>query len=133
MWFRGTGDPTRVADLVAALPPWHHDDAWSGVGLAATYAGGVSEAGLAVLRERAGAHAGDLGQGVAFAAAAWLRSGWAPPELVTTVAALTGADPRTVADWTREAETGLRTPATGPAEYQTWRHRIRARVLFAAL
>ncbi|MEE3922617.1 DUF1702 family protein [Micromonospora sp. BRA006-A] len=126
LWFRGTAVPTRVADLVATLPQWHQGDAWSGVGLAAAYAGGVSPEGLATLRARCGAHAGDLGQGVAFAAAAWQRSGWTPPELATTVHALTGTDPRTAADWTREAEAGLRTPATGPVEYQPWRQRIRA-------
>ncbi|MET8092252.1 DUF1702 family protein [Micromonospora sp. NPDC005220] len=133
LWFRGTGEPTRVANLVDTLPQWHHGDAWSGVGLAAAYAGGVSPDGLTTLRDRAGAHAGDLGQGVAFAAAAWQRGGWTPPELATTVHALTDVDPRTAADWTREAEAGLRTPATGPAEYQTWRQRIRARVLLASL
>ncbi|WP_341720578.1 DUF1702 family protein [Micromonospora sp. FIMYZ51] len=133
MWFRGCGSPIAVADLVDALPAWHHGDAWSGVGLAVGYAGGADADALRVLRERAGRHCPDLGQGAAFAAAAWRRSGGSPAPLAATVQTFAGTDVDTAADWTVEAESGLRAGQCGPGEYQVWRQRIRARAQLAAI
>ena len=43
LWFIGGTDPDRVADLIDAFPEARRGDLYSGVGLAATYAGGVEE------------------------------------------------------------------------------------------
>ena len=70
LWFRECGDPTAIAERIAGLPAAHHADAWSGVGLAATYANGVPLTEHAQLARLACVHRPALAQGAAFAAEA---------------------------------------------------------------
>ena len=78
VWFVKGADMTAVAGVLAAFPRHRQADLWSGVGLAAAYAGGMNVAELSVLRERAGAFAAHLAQGAAFAAKARQRAGNGP-------------------------------------------------------
>jgi hypothetical protein len=75
LWFVCGADVEQTARVVAGLAPERHGDLWSGVGLAAAYAGGASATELEVLRKLAGAHLPALAQGVAFAAKARQRAG----------------------------------------------------------
>ena len=75
LWFVFGADPAAVAPAIEAFDPDRQGDLWSGVGLAATYAGGVEAIGLQALHAAAGRHAPALGQGVIFAAAARRRAG----------------------------------------------------------
>jgi hypothetical protein len=79
MWFVAGTDPERVADMIDAFPADRHGDLYSGAGLAATYAGGVTEQELLVFRERAGVHLGQVAQASAFAATARVESGTMAP------------------------------------------------------
>lgn len=86
-WFVAGSDPSLAADLIDRFPVWRHPDLYSGIGLAATYAGGCTEQELVMLRARAGRNAPFLAQGSAFAAQARLRAGLLAPhtELATQV------------------------------------------------
>jgi hypothetical protein len=70
LWFVAGADPARVADRIGRFAADRHADLWSGVGLAATYAGGCAPAAYAALVERASAYRAQLAQGAAFAATA---------------------------------------------------------------
>jgi hypothetical protein len=123
LWFRGCGDPATVAEHIAALPPIHHGDAWSGVALAATYAGGVGVPELERLHDVAAAHSGALAQGSAFAAEAWRLSGHVPEHAEAAVGILAATTVAEAAAWTWQARQGLDEPGAGAPHYQQWRQR----------
>jgi len=124
LWFRACGDPDVLAGCVAGLPERHRGDAWSGIGLAACYAGSVAPDVYPRLLDRSGVHAPALAQGVAFAAEAWRRCGYAPEHAHTAVRTLAGVSLEEAAAWTWTARRGLDGPDTGPAGYRQWRLRI---------
>jgi len=70
LWFVHGANADRIASAIAAMAPEYQGDAWSGVGLACAYAGGMAVDELGFLRRRSGDHAAALGQGAAFAAKA---------------------------------------------------------------
>jgi enediyne biosynthesis protein E3 len=74
-WFVNGGNPAFIARRVAAFPAERQADLWSGVGLAAAYAGIAAKDVLAELRQRAGPHWPQLAQGAAFASKARQRAG----------------------------------------------------------
>ena len=123
-WFVNGGNPELVARTIAALPAERRPDMWTGVGLAATYAGLANESILRGLRRFAGPCWPHLAQGVAFAAKARQRAGNATD--YTDFAAKTLCDLSAVAaarlcDSTVE---NLPTNADEPA-YEIWRQRVR--------
>jgi hypothetical protein len=124
LWFRDCGTPERIARRIAGLPTPHAGDLWSGVGLAATYAGGVDPAAYPALRELSGRNWPALAQGAAFGAEAWRRSGHTPAHAVTAVAALAGTDVDQAARWTLTTRTELDRPDATAAGYQLWRFRV---------
>jgi hypothetical protein len=70
LWFIDGADMNRISGSISQFPPLYHNDAWSGVGLACAYAGGIAPAAIAQLQRESGLHAVALAQGVAFAAKA---------------------------------------------------------------
>jgi enediyne biosynthesis protein E3 len=124
LWFRGCGDPATVAAHASRLPERHGEDVWSGIGLAATYAGGVSPACYDELAALARDNGAALAQGAAFAAEARRLAGETPPHTVVAVGVLAGATPERAAEWTWAARRGLDRPGAGAAAYQSWRHRV---------
>lgn len=68
LWFIDGADVHRIRRSISQLSPLYHNDAWSGVGLACAYAGGIAPAAIAELRQESGLHAAALAQGAAFAA-----------------------------------------------------------------
>jgi hypothetical protein len=74
-WFVNGGNPELIARTIGNFSTLRQADLWSGVGLAATYAGMVEEAALRLLRESASSFWPCLGQGAAFAAKARQRAG----------------------------------------------------------
>ncbi|MEH1101386.1 DUF1702 family protein [Micromonospora sp. CPCC 205561] len=124
MWFVGGTDADVVSDLIAAFPAHRRADLYAGAGLAATYAGGVTEAELRRFRERAGDHRIDLAQGSAFAAGARVRAGLVVPhnEIATQVfCGVTPAEAAKVTDVTLPAEGDGDVPA-----FERWRRAIAA-------
>ena len=120
LWFVETADPERIAATVGSLAPERRADVWSGVGLAATYAGAVDEGGLRRLVELARPFRSDLAQGAAFAAKARLRAGNPVPHVERACAVLCERDAEGAAAATDRALV----PAAG--SYERWRAEIRA-------
>ncbi|MFV2194649.1 DUF1702 family protein [Nocardiopsis sp. LOL_012] len=125
LWFVAGTDPERAADLVEAFPERRRADLYSGVGLAATYAGGADEGELRRLRERAGARARNLAQGSSFGAEARIRAGLLVPHTETATAVLCGTDAEKAARTSRD----LRPEGPGPEDparprYEEWRARV---------
>ncbi len=63
LWFYNGGVPTSIARTIANFPKDRQGAIWSGVGLAATYAGGVPEEKIRELQELAGENSHMLGEG----------------------------------------------------------------------
>ena len=126
LWFVEGADPGRMATTIAQLSSERSSDLWSGVGLAAAYAGGVNETTLSRLREAAGSDAASLAQGAAFAAKARQRAGFVPEHTDLACRVFGWATARQAACSTDEALENLRFDGGEPA-YERWRQRIRAR------
>jgi hypothetical protein len=96
-WFIAGTDPERVGDLIGTFPQERRGNLWAGVGLAATYAGGVEESELRAVLRRAGKYQGFLAQGSAFAADARVRAGIIPPHSALATKVFCGTTPEDVA------------------------------------
>ncbi len=125
LWFHDCADVTVIAGRISRFDLARQADLWSGVGLAAGYAGGVGESGLTRLGELAGRLRAHVVQGVAFAAAARLRSGSLPAHTRLAADILAGVPAEVAADWTGAALAGL--TGEGASSYESWRARIRQR------
>lgn len=123
LWFVDGADVELLPRTIAALPPERHADLWSGVGLAATYAGGVEEAELRQLREAAGPHGPHLAQGAAFAAKARQRAGNVTDHTRLAARVLCDLTVEEAATVTDAALENLPHRAEAPA-YELWRQRI---------
>jgi hypothetical protein len=117
VWFTECGDVERIAQTVQRFSESRHRDLWSGVGLAAAYAGGVSRADLTQLGNIAVRPA--LAQGAAFAAKAReLAGNWAPEtELACEVFCHTSA--KVAAQTSDEALAHLKSITANP-RYRDW-------------
>lgn len=137
LWFINGADPVAVAAAVDRFAEERRPDLWSGVGLAATFAGGCSADGLARLRELAGEHRPQLGVGVVFAIKARDFAGHVPAHSALAAEQLADLSVRAavaIADRT-ESETG---DGSGPVDgtvplYERWRSRIRAHFTATAI
>jgi hypothetical protein len=125
LWFINGGVPDAVTDAVARFPEQRQGDLWSGVGLAATFAGGCTAEGLLKLREAAGHHQANLGLGSVFASTARTAAGYVPEHSAECLSVLTGLSPE---DAVLVAATTHPDPAAERTEphYETWRANIRA-------
>ncbi|WP_404337961.1 DUF1702 family protein [Sphingomonas sp. MMS12-HWE2-04] len=123
LWFSCGADTHRIAATIAALPADRADDLWAGVGLAATYAGGVPLEALDDLAP--GAPRRWLKQGAAFAVTAHARAGTPPAASVTAAERITGLAWPVIVALVAEAEAVARA-AKLPAldQYRLWRSRI---------
>lgn len=75
LWFVEGGDPERLAKTIAAFPPERRPQLWAGVGLACTYAGGVSREWISRLLELGAGHEVMLAMGALLACHARVRAG----------------------------------------------------------
>ena len=123
LWFVNGGNPELIAQSITDLQPERHADMWSGVGLAATYAGMVDEGTLRALRGSAGSNWPQLAQGSAFAAKARMRAGNATDytDMATGVfCEMSALEAACLCDATLE-----NLPAATPEPaYEIWRKRI---------
>jgi len=127
LWFFNGANVERVAACIHRFAPERHADLWSGIGLAATYAGGVAEDELIQLLHLARPYGSHVAQGAAFAAKARYLAGVPTPhtELACRVlCGLSGLQAAAVTDSAFGAT--ARSPADEP--YETWRSEIRARL-----
>ena len=124
LWFVAGTDVRRAAELVEAFPEYRRADLWSGVGLAATYAGGASTIELGYLVARSGPYRADLAQGSAFAAEARLRAGLEVPHVGTATGVLAEVDPATAARICADTRPVRDAGRAGEPAYELWRRRI---------
>lgn len=125
LWFVRGGVPEAIAEAIGAFPVERRADLWSGVGLAATYAGGVPEAVLARLLELAAGFRDHLAQGAAFAAEARMLADDPTPELELACRTIWGRPAAELAEMTRELGRDLPAGSWAEPAYEAWRMRIR--------
>jgi hypothetical protein len=70
LWFVHGCDPHQISKTISSFPALYQGDAWSGIGLACAYAGGVASPDVQELMSLAGNFDCALAQGAAFAAKA---------------------------------------------------------------
>ncbi|HUZ23246.1 MAG TPA: DUF1702 family protein [Streptosporangiaceae bacterium] len=129
LWFVCGTDTDLVATTIDGFPEHRRADLYSGVGLAATYAGGAEEEELRNLRERAGDYRAPVAQGCAFGAEARLRAGLVVPHVELATRVLCGMTPAQAADVCARK---LAERAGGPARdgrglvpaYEIWRQSV---------
>lgn len=124
LWFRAGADVEHLVKLIEAFAADRRGDLWSGVGLAATYAGGASRERLTALAKLAGPHRPQLAQGAAFAAEARLRAGLVTPEAVEAVDVVCETGLAAAALVTRDTRTDLPAVDAPVPRYEVWRRRI---------
>jgi hypothetical protein len=122
-WFVNGGNIELIARTLEGFPAERQPDLWSGIGLAATYAGISNEEALGSLRQRAGSNWPAMAQGSAFAAKARQRAGNTTDytDLAARVICdLSASEAARLSDTTLE---NLPANAAQPA-YEVWRQRI---------
>ena len=124
LWFIHGARGPAVAAAVGRFALSRQPDLWSGVGLAATFAGGCPPDEMAALRLSAGEHQAELGLGVVFAIKARTYSGFVPPHTEAACRALAQLSVEEALDLADRTEVD---PAgKGPVpQYELWRQRIR--------
>jgi hypothetical protein len=122
-WFVNGGNVELIAATISDFAPGRQADLWSGIGLAATYAGTVTEADLRALRAKAGAYWPHLAQGAAFAAKARQRAGNLTGYTHLACKLLCGLDAGDAAHLTDASLENPPADASQPA-YEIWRRRI---------
>ncbi|GIH66558.1 DUF1702 family protein [Microbispora siamensis] len=125
LWFIHGARVRDVAAAVGRFASHRQADLWSGVGLAATFAGGGDAGALAVLLREAGEHGPEVAQGVVFAAKARSYSGFVPAHTEVATGALAGLSVRDAVALADDSEVAA--DASGPVPaYELWRSRVRA-------
>ncbi|MBV9761019.1 MAG: DUF1702 family protein [Acidobacteriaceae bacterium] len=125
LWFFNGADAGKVSVCVNRFPSSRRPDLWSGVGLAATYAGGVTEAELMELLGRAAPYRGHVAQGAAFAAKARHFAGIPTPHTEAACRIFCGMPSAQAALVTDSALAAAK--CLNCAEpYEAWRAEIRA-------
>jgi enediyne biosynthesis protein E2 len=126
LWFICGAQVPTVAAAVRGFATSRQADLWSGVGLAAGFAGGCGADALGVLRREAGEHAGELAVGAVFAVKARSYAGLVPAQTERAVAAFCDMSVPaavTLADDTAVVDSSGSVPA-----YELWRRNIHAQV-----
>ncbi|MBK8269993.1 MAG: DUF1702 family protein [Planctomycetes bacterium] len=134
LWFVSGAQPGHIVDMIGRFPRERQHNLWSGIGLASTYAGGVDQTVLELLRNAAadtGADA-DLAQGAAFAAKARERAGNILPHTEMACETYCGRSARAAAMKTDESlkkisSTGVESSRI--ATYENWRQLVRDSVV----
>jgi len=127
LWFVRGADVDAIAETIERFDDRRHEDLWSGVGLAVTYAGGVGRPEVERLAELSGPHRAALAQGAIFAAEARHRAGNLVPATEMACEALCGVTAAQAAAWSRECGDDL--PPDDPREpgFEVWRRRLMER------
>jgi enediyne biosynthesis protein E2 len=123
LWFICGGRAPDVAAAVRRFAGHRQPDLWSGVGLAATFAGGSDPDGLGALRRAAGDDGEQLALGAVLAVKARSYAGLVPDYTTTACQAL--ADLSVDKAVALADATAVHSPGSEPA-YELWRQRIRA-------
>jgi enediyne biosynthesis protein E3 len=123
LWFVGGTDPGVVADLVAKFDERRKADLFSGIGLAATYAGGGDTAELHALLDIAADYRPQLAQGSGFGAEARVRAGLLMPHTEQATKLLCGLPAQQAAQITHDTRPPSAAAEAGVPAYEVWRQR----------
>jgi hypothetical protein len=125
MWFVAAAQPDAIGRTIETFEQSRRPDLWSGVALAAAYAGGGGPETLEQIAARGRDHRSQIAQGAAFAAAAREHAGNPAAHTELACRLLTGLSAREAAGLTDAA--ALELPDDGPEpSYEVWRRRLRA-------
>jgi enediyne biosynthesis protein E2 len=122
LWFIHGADTDRVVEALRRFPAARHADLWSGVGLAAAFAGGAEQASLEKLGTISGEYLPEVAQGAVFAAKARVQAGNTTPHTEMAVRAWCGmsmTEASALADESSQRAVGERIP------YEAWRQNTR--------
>jgi enediyne biosynthesis protein E3 len=122
LWFVQGADVRAIASTIATFAQQFQGDAWSGIGLACAYAGGLDPAELEELCWHAAAHRTALAQGAAFAATARQLAGNPAPHTELTCAKLCGISPAQAAALCDQTFSHL--AGRNSFSYQAWRQLV---------
>ena len=125
IWFVEGADVTVIASTIAAFEQSRQQDLWSGIGLACTYAGGVSGEEIEHLKTSAGSYLPYMAQGATFAVKARHRAGIVTPHTELACRSLCGMSVTDAALLADDAWRNLPADGVTPA-YEVWRRRIQA-------
>ena len=124
LWFICGARPSHVAAAVGRFAPDRRSDLWSGVGLAATYAGPADPDDLRALVRGAGHHVDHVRQGAAFAARARVDSGHLPESSDCAATVLSGG--KDAAELAAVVARCVAVPRdVGPGDWDSLRTRVR--------
>ena len=123
LWFSKGAQVDLIISQIATFSTSRQSDLWSGLGLAAAYAGGVNKAELLHLKKCAGDYFPHFAQGVAFAAKTRLRAGNLAEQTETACLLICELSLEQAAKLTDDALVGLNEKDELPA-YEQWRQRI---------
>jgi hypothetical protein len=124
IWFYVGASVEAAAALVETFPEARRADLWSGVGLAATYAGGVDTAGLGRLRSLAVGYEQEISLGAVLAAKARVLADTVTDHTETAARALCDSSAAAAAAITDKVIIDLPPDGAVPA-YEVFRERIR--------
>jgi hypothetical protein len=129
LWFVEGGDPERITKTILTFPPERRPQLWAGVGLACTYAGGVSREWIRRLLQLGAGHELMMAQGSLLACHARHRAGNPAPHNDLAAQTLTGLTAeqlhRIAEDKLTEIDEGA--PMTnGQDTWSVWLGRIRS-------
>lgn len=125
LWFIHGGDPDQTVAAVRRFAPRRQADLFSGVGLAAVFAGGCEAEGLGVLLDGAGEHRAEVALGAVLAVKGRHFSGHVPEHTETAAKALTGLTVEQVVDLADRTEVPYQDGTPEQPAYEQWRRRIR--------
>ncbi len=125
LWFMHGADPAGVTGAVNAFAPHRHADLWSGVGLAAAYAGSGDAEVLGTLRKSAGQYLPEVAQGAVFAAKARAEADLVVPHTEVAAHVLCDLTVKEAEALTEEASSSF-TPGNSVPDYEIWRGRVQA-------
>jgi hypothetical protein len=132
LWFVEGADVRRIPATVATFPEARQADLWSGVGLAAAYAGGVARRDLEILLEASGSFRPQLVQGATFAAEARRRGGVPAAHTALACEVFCNLSDSTAAQLAVGAKPDVAGDDAEAPAYEIWRRRVQAHPAVAA-
>ncbi|HEY2236909.1 MAG TPA: DUF1702 family protein [Candidatus Angelobacter sp.] len=122
LWFVHGCDFHQIGITISGFPPIYQGDAWSGIGLACAYAGGVPTAEMENAISLAGCFTSALAQGAAFAAKARQLAGNETPHTEQACIVLAGINAECAALLCDRALAQI--TRNSPSPYQQWRELV---------
>jgi enediyne biosynthesis protein E3 len=125
LWFVRGANPEQIAQTIQRFQPSRQADLWSGIGLACTYAGGVTDADIIELKNLARDYLPEIAQGAVFAAKARQRADNLTEHTERACQILCGVTALAAAQISDRTLEDL-SPCASMPMYGQWRRRIQA-------